>query len=103
MAMTLSCGKYFVVSSKDVNILVANRFEILFASPGVISLSWIKIGIFNVFAAIITGTDTKPPFEKRVDPVLIVSKFFLLQNSLLGREKHPLRFPYLNNVVIFHY
>ena len=36
---------------------------ILFASPGVISDSWMMHGIFKEAAALTTGTETKPPLE----------------------------------------
>src|SRR5690606_27827836 len=60
----LSFGKCLIVSLKTVKIWEANGSEILFAKPGVTSDSWTTTGILANFAAITTGTETKPPLEK---------------------------------------
>ena len=53
-----------MVSGKLQHTFFAPRIAILFASPGVISDSWIIAGIWQCFAARTTGTDTNPPLEK---------------------------------------
>lgn len=59
----LSAGRVETVSGKLQQILVAEERHNLFASPGVISDSWMMAGILRFFAARTTGTVTKPPFE----------------------------------------
>ncbi|MPN40346.1 hypothetical protein SDC9_187882 [bioreactor metagenome] len=54
---------YLRVSGKVVHTFLANGEAILFASPGVMSDSWIITGMPLSFAPRTTGTATKPPLE----------------------------------------
>ena len=60
----LSSGRYCKVSGKLQQTLAADGMQILLASPGVMSDSWMMVGILKCFAARTTGTDTNPPLEK---------------------------------------
>ena len=48
----------------------------LFASPGVISDSWIITGTLYLAAAKTTGTVTKPPFENTISGLNFLIIFF---------------------------
>ena len=76
VSMALLAGSSETVSGKLQHTLVANGMESLFASPGVISDSWIKVGIFRRPAAITTGTVTKPPLEKTTSGFNCFMSFF---------------------------
>ena len=69
-----SAGRCFMVSGKFVHTLDAQGIQSLFASPGVISDSWMTQGIPLDFAAITTGTDTKPPLEKTTSGLICFSR-----------------------------
>ena len=66
-------GRCLIVSGKFVQTRFAQGIQILFASPGVISDSWITQGIFLDLAASTTGTDTKPPLEKTTSGLIFFS------------------------------
>ena len=53
-----------MVSGKEQQTFCAAGMASLLASPGVMSDSWMMVGIWRLAAARTTGTLTKPPFEK---------------------------------------
>ena len=63
MSAAFPSGRYFTVSGKLQHTFVAAGIASLLASPGVISDSWMMVGIWQRFAAWTTGTVTKPPLE----------------------------------------
>ena len=75
MRTALSAGRCDTVSGKLQHTFVANGMDNLLARPGVMSDSWIKVGIFFLLAATTTGTVTNPPLEKKRQ-VLTVSLIF---------------------------
>ena len=69
-------GRYLMVSVKLQQMWSAFFIESLFASPGVMSASWITTGMPSDAAANTTGTATKPPFENTIDGPICFRSFF---------------------------
>ena len=80
VSTAFSFGRCSKVSGKLQHTFVADGIEILFASPGVISDSWMMVGTWRRFPAMTTGTETKPPLEK------ITSGFSSLINLFASRN-----------------
>src|SRR5699024_2818401 len=97
----LSSGRWETVSGKLQQTFVAKGIQILLASPGVISDSWIKVGIFFLLAAITTGTVTKPPLENTTSGFSSFISFLASMNPFRTRNgsvkfltsKYRLNFP----------
>src|SRR5690554_3152400 len=88
-------------SLKGTQMRVENLALIRVAKPEVMSLSWLITGIFNRYAAITGGTETKPPLLNKRSGLLRfkiryaepIAQATLKKSANVFREKYRLNFP----------
>ena len=97
-----SFGSMDKVSGKLQQIFFATGIHSLFASPGVISDSWIIQGMCRDAAARTTGTLTNPPLEKTTSGFIFFKYFRACANPFMTRKGSVkfLRSRYLLNLPV---